>query len=291
MKQINEQINKQVDVNAHTEASEKFVGERGLSTLLKKFKDVESLCKAYNSLQSEFTKRCQKVKELEGENEKLQAKLNAMQNKFINQDEIKNQNDFENQDEFKKQDETVMNIDNPTEEKGKEKSFFNKVESVDNGLIGGLVEEKSESESLNDVDVKANCLTNAQSDVLAGERLGKVLEFFKDFPDAVKYATEIGYVACGKDFTKDDLQKAYINILQSRSGGFLDGCENKEIADKDLPVSVKERIIKEYLTNLRSQPTKTILLGGKGEIPLTPPFKPQSIAEAGALAKNLIKLR
>ena len=33
---------------------------------LGKFKDVKSLLSAYNSLQSEFTKRCQKVKELEG---------------------------------------------------------------------------------------------------------------------------------------------------------------------------------------------------------------------------------
>lgn len=33
---------------------------------LGKFKDVSALLSAYNSLQSEFTKRCQKVKELEG---------------------------------------------------------------------------------------------------------------------------------------------------------------------------------------------------------------------------------
>lgn len=32
---------------------------------LGKFKDVEALLNAYNSLQSEFTKRCQKIKELE----------------------------------------------------------------------------------------------------------------------------------------------------------------------------------------------------------------------------------
>ena len=34
---------------------------------LGKFKDVQSLIQAYNSLQSEFTKRCQRIKELEGE--------------------------------------------------------------------------------------------------------------------------------------------------------------------------------------------------------------------------------
>ena len=38
--------------------------------LLGKFKDVNALKNAYNSLQAEFTKRCQRIKELEGEREK-----------------------------------------------------------------------------------------------------------------------------------------------------------------------------------------------------------------------------
>ena len=40
-------------------------GEKG-AVSLGKFKDVDALLNAYNSLQSEFTKRCQKIKELEG---------------------------------------------------------------------------------------------------------------------------------------------------------------------------------------------------------------------------------
>jgi hypothetical protein len=37
---------------------------------LGKFKDVNALLNAYNSLQSEFTKRCQRIKELEGASSK-----------------------------------------------------------------------------------------------------------------------------------------------------------------------------------------------------------------------------
>ena len=37
----------------------------GTSVSLGKFKDVNALLNAYNSLQSEFTKRCQRIKELE----------------------------------------------------------------------------------------------------------------------------------------------------------------------------------------------------------------------------------
>ncbi|MBE5756201.1 MAG: hypothetical protein E7342_00195 [Clostridiales bacterium] len=40
---------------------------------LGKFKDVNALLDAYNSLQSEFTKRCQKIKELEAIAEELKS--------------------------------------------------------------------------------------------------------------------------------------------------------------------------------------------------------------------------
>ena len=49
-----------------TEVENKPSCEEKEETSLGKFKDVSSLLSAYNSLQSEFTKRCQKIKELEG---------------------------------------------------------------------------------------------------------------------------------------------------------------------------------------------------------------------------------
>lgn len=56
----------QVLLEAQTaEAEEVKEGATQSETSLGKFKDVTSLLKAYNSLQSEFTKRCQRVKELE----------------------------------------------------------------------------------------------------------------------------------------------------------------------------------------------------------------------------------
>lgn len=48
---------------AEAEIKEGKVVEENIS--LGKFKDVSTLLSAYNSLQSEFTKRCQKLKELE----------------------------------------------------------------------------------------------------------------------------------------------------------------------------------------------------------------------------------
>ena len=59
--------NEQTQSLAHTVETEKEEGEKKENVSLGKFKDVTSLLNAYNSLQSEFTKRCQRIKELEGE--------------------------------------------------------------------------------------------------------------------------------------------------------------------------------------------------------------------------------
>ncbi len=58
--------NEQTTPLTQTAEAEIDVGEEKGAVSLGKFKDVEALLNAYNSLQSEFTKRCQKIKELEG---------------------------------------------------------------------------------------------------------------------------------------------------------------------------------------------------------------------------------
>ena len=59
-------INEQTELKTHTVDTEKEMGDKKSEVSFGKFKDAESLVNAYNSLQSEFTKRCQKIKELEG---------------------------------------------------------------------------------------------------------------------------------------------------------------------------------------------------------------------------------
>lgn len=56
-----ENINEQTACTEHNASI-----EQGAEVSLGKFKDVEALLSAYNSLQAEFTKRCQRLKELEG---------------------------------------------------------------------------------------------------------------------------------------------------------------------------------------------------------------------------------
>ena len=59
------EINEQTQPKAQPAEAEKTIGETEGEVSLGKFKDVSALLSAYNSLQSEFTKRCQRIKELE----------------------------------------------------------------------------------------------------------------------------------------------------------------------------------------------------------------------------------
>ncbi len=77
---------------SHTTGVERELGDNSVS--LGKFKDAQALFDAYNSLQSEFTRRCQRVKELERENERLNKEItNASKNNLssgvIEQEDVK----------------------------------------------------------------------------------------------------------------------------------------------------------------------------------------------------------
>ncbi len=56
----------QMDLAPQPATAEEEKGGMTEPVSLGKFKDVNALLSAYNSLQAEFTKRCQKLKELEG---------------------------------------------------------------------------------------------------------------------------------------------------------------------------------------------------------------------------------
>lgn len=63
---MNDSLNEQTERISQIAEAKKTDGEDA-SVSLGKFKDVNALLAAYNSLQSEFTKRCQRIKELEAE--------------------------------------------------------------------------------------------------------------------------------------------------------------------------------------------------------------------------------
>ena len=94
------------------------------------------------------------------------------------------------------------------------------------------------------------------------------------------------------EITKTALLDAYVKVLRQEKAVLPKNGESpfeKSRNACDVSESVKEEIIKDYLFSLRENAPK--LMGGGGEIPVTPPVRPKTLAEAGRLAQNIIKLR
>lgn len=291
MKQIKEQV-EEVGINAHTAGADKDNGERILPTYLQKFKDVESLCKAYNSLQSEFTKRCQRIKELEG---KLEPSLQST-------------NDNDHFDKTKIH--ADLNVAAKTCDNGKISADQTKSEAIikpesvdakmtkvdDNRPIEALIENNSAKEGAEDcaLNNKEVCLDKSiapqpQNSLRTDDREGyfgesrEVVRFFKDYPEAAADIGELENI-CNGDYGYKSLQNAYIQMLKKS----LYASQQKGLTEAE-----KLTVIKDYLNSLRRLDANSgaNLLGGNGVIPVTPPVRPKNIAEAGALAQNIIKFR
>ncbi|MBQ9734780.1 MAG: hypothetical protein IJV95_02855 [Clostridia bacterium] len=95
-------LNEQTELSAHTAEAEMEKGEGQSEVSLGKFKDVGALLNAYNSLQSEFTKRCQKIKELQAKIDTAD-KANAPQEKEVAQPQEQVDTTFKSEEEILKE--------------------------------------------------------------------------------------------------------------------------------------------------------------------------------------------
>lgn len=72
---MNEQVNEQTTLEAQVVETNEDLGDTEKAVSLGKFKDVKALLNAYNSLRAEFTKRCQRISELEAKNSSKEEQL------------------------------------------------------------------------------------------------------------------------------------------------------------------------------------------------------------------------
>lgn len=122
-----------------------------------------------------------------------------------------------------------------------------------------------------------------------------VNKFFAEYPLAKSFAAEIGKEIADDETLHTDencLAKALLRVLcreyvapekLAEDDGFL---QNYVFTNQ----AVKQAIIDEYLDNLqKSAPVRAIASGG--QITLTPPSRPKSIEEAGAVIRTMLNNR
>lgn len=201
-------IEEKTENETYTAEAEKESDEGKQDFPLKKFKDVQSLQNAYSSLESEFTKRSQKLKELKRERDELSRLLKIKQNSF---------------------DEEQLN-------------------------------RRRSAKEFIDLFPEAQEIFNAQNE---GE---------------------------SENVSQNDLVVTYVKYLQKQLEDEKQKLQDEKFLYGQIEgSSIKDKIIKDYLSNVKTCVKINRLMEGGGEFSLAPPIKPKTIEEAGMLAKDILK--
>lgn len=202
---------------------------------LGKFKSSEALLNAYNNLESEFTKRSQKLKDLENK---------------INEDNVV------------------------------------------------AFEDKSESDNSEDKDSLSDDATAPEDNLPMYKQVDwqeKVAEFVRVNPIAKDYAEEVADIIMNDDALARDkqcLSTALNRVLAEKYRHPKELVKDKDFINEYIINNneIKDLIISEYLDNLNTQNLPDVMIK-HGEISLSPPHKPKTIAEAGEMAEKLLNGR
>lgn len=215
------------------------------------FASGEELFKAYKSLQSQFTRRSQRLRELERENQSLKEQaLNGAGGEDNSCGSCYEQGG------------------KPTEEK---------CEAVQNETGSGASDGGETS-----------CGASLSEEEEIAERVEKFLRYN---PRAASYAAEIAAEAADAGDAEDGfLERAFISALlkQIDLGKRRDESDDYIFERASRSPAVKERLIREYLGEIIKNPSVT-LISRSGLTATTPPLKPKDIEEAGRMAAAVLK--
>ena len=154
----------------------------------------------------------------------------------------------------------------------------------------GVACDGSQGEEINDAPENEN--------IPVFEQVGwkaKVQSFLQTYPIAKDFSAQIGrIIADSKELSQDEncLEKALASVLADAYVSPEKLASDEEFLQKYVygNQAVKDRIIQEYFDTLqRNLPPKSI--SARGQITLTPPSRPTSIAEAGNVFKAMFNNR
>jgi hypothetical protein len=281
---------------------------------LKKFKSVAALIDAYNSLEAEYAGQSRKLRELERKTAEADDCGGAERHE--SSEEKSGRRGIEGHENRIKTDGQDADAERvPAESTDAEKGTSSDGENgTEKNTGGGSVETVGENADGNrdragvsgGIETHENVARGGYSDGEAArnerpdERLSRaVSEFVRSRPFAGAFAKEIAEElqnAGGNDnndkFAVDEngLRTAYMRALERK-------CAETEKAARDENFwenyvykndAIRQKIISDYIDGLDVvKPPR--LIGKGGGIPITPPSKPKSIAEAGRLTREMLK--
>ena len=126
-----------------------------------------------------------------------------------------------------------------------------------------------------------------------GDWTQRVCEFFSKSPKAKMFVEEISEVLSSDKVLRDSqnsLELAYAKVLNDKFKTNEELIKDEKFIDEVVlkDKNIREKIIKEYLSDIKSKKTVPLIAGG-GESMISPNSKPKSIKDAGNIAKTMFK--
>ena len=241
-------------------------------TVLGKFKDVDALARAYEALQSEFTRRSQRLKELEKKVENFEGKPTTEKTEGSGVEKLR-KNAKSRREQEKAFDAFVAQVEKDSEKKGNTDKPTLQATDAENIATFGQGENRGEQEetlkfSTEDKRLQKGDTTVEFKDNSALENSAEEREKLEGVSTSSgeKNGEVLPSVAEGED-KKTPSEELYRRV-----------CEDEE---------VRLRIIGEYLTSINRYAVPLTAHGG-GTL-ATPPIKPTSIVGAGEMALRYLK--
>ena len=253
-------MNKEDNVYEETTLTEEVAAAKNqeASTVLGKFKDVDALVRAYSSLQAEFTRRSQKLKELEKEAEEWKRKNGADE---MGVEKLR-KNARAHRAAAKEFDEFMSDVGKPIAENS---------EKVSDTLEPTFAEENAEK-ALEEVAVSSEAAVMTEG-------------VTKEEANNVEKDEE----TAEKESILNDMKSVDVEEIPSVALG-EESLSSEELYKKVcLDESVRLRVIGEYLSSIGKTNAPLTLSGVT--TPLTPPKRARSIGAAGCMALQYFKER
>lgn len=235
-----------------TAEAEKITGVTDDAVSLGKFKDVKSLLTAYENLESEFTRRSRRLKELEGIVSERRGETTSTD----------------------ASPETVA-IDGGTA----------KISVAANAAAEKAISDESDRERKAE---KANSIPNADKDEKSEKNeSGEKSSAGVEDKNAEVMARLLSLEKSVAEFLNKKSAENAVNVETAKNAANAEAAEKTTGGEGDKREYDADEIVKAYLLNVMRG--KTTVPAGGGAAIVAPPHKPKSFAEAGKLAAASIK--
>jgi hypothetical protein len=259
---------------------------KNASTVLGKFKDVDALARAYGALEAEFTRRSQRLKELEKKAENWERD-HADTTGNIGVEKLR-KNARMRREETKQFDDFLREVGQAGlgEEANQPVEVHSEIEPCVEGAVEQTTAEQVVAEQTTTEQVATENMENVKSDVGAENAVGE-----NSAVDMENSAEEVLETRESKAMTEETRNGGAVRAEElslpveanketelSSEELFAKACQNEE---------VRLKIIGEYLVSIGKSGAP--VTAGRGGLLVTPPVKARNIDDAGGMALQYFK--